>query len=102
MIISITRIPLPQPISVDMAKKEFLEVAPVFQNIEGLLRKQFLVSDDGKTVGGVYLWRERDSARQFNDGILKGMIKSKFGVEPEIEYFETPVVVDNIAQEIQS
>ncbi len=102
MITTITRIPLPDSITLEAAKSSFMEVAPVFQNIEGLIRKQFLLADDGNLVGGVYLWRDRASAVNFNENILTGMIKSKFGVEPQIEYFETPVVVDNETGEIKT
>lgn len=102
MITTITRISLPESITLEAAKNSFMEVAPVFQNIEGLIRKQFLMADDGNQVGGVYLWFNRESAINFNENILKDMIKSKFGVEPQIEYFETPVVVDNEAQEIRT
>jgi len=43
-----------------------------------------------------------EEARAFSEGTLRPMIKEKFGAEPSIEYFEVPVVVDNLSGEIIS
>ena len=100
MITSITRFQLPPGISTETVKKGFLEVAPKFKHPSGLLRKYFLVSEDGKTGGGVYLWNSMEEARTFSEGVLRPMIKDKFQVEPSIEYYDAPVVVDNVTDEI--
>src|SRR5262249_40643792 len=100
MITSITRFQLPPGIPTVAIKKGFLEVAPKFQHPSGLLRKYFLISEDGKTGGGVYLWDSMEEARTFSEGVLRPMIKDKFQVEPSIEYYEAPVVVDNLTSEI--
>jgi len=84
----------------DAVKSGFLEVAPFFRNRSGLLRKYFLLSDDGATGGGVYLWTSRQAARDFSEGTIRPMIKEKFRVEPSITYFDTSVVVDNVSSEI--
>ena len=100
MTTSITRFPLPPGVPNDAIKNGFLEVAPHFQHPSGLMRKYFLISEDGKTGGGVYLWKSMEQARAFSEGVLRSMIKEKFKVEPSIEYFEAPVIVDNITGEI--
>ena len=41
-----------------------------------------------------------EEARTFSEGVLRKMIKDKFQVEPSIEYYEAPVVVDNVTSEI--
>jgi len=68
----------------------------------GLLRKYFIVSADGATGGGVYLWTSGQRARDFSEATIRPMIKERFHVEPSITYFETPVIVDNIASQILS
>ena len=93
---------LPAGVPADAVKRGFLEVAPYFKTPPGLLRKYFLLSDDGATGGGVYLWTSRQSARDFFEGTLRPMIQEKFHVEPSIAYFDTPVVVDNVSSEILS
>ena len=100
MITSITRFPLPPGVPTAAIKKGFVEVAPKFQQPSGLLRKYFLIAEDGKTGGGVYLWSSMEEARTFSEGVLRPMIRDKFKVEPSIEYFDAPVIVDNVTSEI--
>jgi len=100
MTTSITRFQLPSGVPTEAVKKGFAEVAPRFKQPPGLLRKYFLISEDGKTGGGVYLWNSREEARTFSEGVLRSMIKDKFKVEPSIEYYESPVIVDNLTGEI--
>jgi hypothetical protein len=100
MITSLTRFQLPSGVPTEAIKNGFLEVAPHFKHPAGLLRKYFLVSEDGKTGGGVYLWNSMEAARTFSEGALRTMIRDKFRVEPSIEYYESPVVVDNVTSEI--
>ncbi|MBO0696067.1 MAG: YdhR family protein [Verrucomicrobia bacterium] len=100
MITSITRFQLPPGIPTEAIRKGFLEVAPKFKHPSGLLRKYFLISEDGKTGGGVYLWNSMEQARTFSEGVLRPMIRDKFQVQPSIEYYDAPVVVDNVTSEI--
>ena len=100
MTTSITRFQLPSGIPTEKVKNGFLEVAPKFKHPTGLLRKYFLISEDGKTGGGVYLWNSMEEARTFTEGVLRKMIRDKFQVEPSIEYYEAPVIVDNVTSEI--
>jgi hypothetical protein len=83
-----------------MVKKGFEMVAPKFKNPLGLVRKYFLISEDGKTGGGVYLWNSMEEARAFSENVLRPMIKEKFQVECSIEYYDVPVIVDNLTSEI--
>jgi hypothetical protein len=100
MITSITRFQLPPGVPVEVIKNSYREVAPKFKQPSGLLRKYFLISEDGKTGGGVYLWNSMEQARAFSEGVIRPMIREKFKLEPSIEYYEAPVVVDNITSEI--
>jgi hypothetical protein len=98
----IIQYPLPPGASIDVVKSGFVKVAPFFHGPHGLLRKYFLLSDDGTSGGGVYLWTSRQAARDFTEATIRPMIQEKFHVDPSITYFETPVVVDNISSEILS
>jgi len=102
MTTAIIQFPLPPGAPIDAVKSGFLEVAPFFQGPPGLLRKYFLLSDDGATGGGVYLWTTRQTAQDFSETTIRPMIKEKFHVEPSITYFETPVIVDNVSSQILS
>ena len=94
--------PLPPGAPIEAVKSGFLEVAPFFQAPPGLLRKYSLLSHDGATGGGVYLWTSRETAHDFSEATIRPMIKERFHVEPVITYFETPVIVDNVSSQILS
>jgi len=98
----IIQYPLPPGAPIDAVKGGFTDVAPFFQRPPGLLRKYFLLSDDGAIGGGVYLWTARQTAYDFSEATIRPMIKERFHVEPSITYFETPVIVDNVLSQILS
>ena len=41
-----------------------------------------------------------DEARTFSEGVFRPMIRDKLHVQPSIEYFDAPVIVDNVTSEI--
>lgn len=102
MITAITTFRLPEPITREEARRIFLSTAPKYQGVTGLLRKCYLLSEDGTTVGGVYLWNSRAEAEAMYTESWREFVREKYGTDPSVTYFETPVVVDNVAHEIFS
>ncbi len=80
---------------VEALKEIFAASVPKYQQVPGLLRKYYLLSDDGDTAGGVYLWKSRADAEALYTPEWKQMIKEKYGAEPDLRYFESPVILDN-------
>ena len=91
----VTRFQLPAGISAEQLRAAFEEAAPAFRNVPGLVRKQFLHSKDCRTAGGVYLWNDERAALAFMNERVAPMIRAKFRVEPVIEFYASPVVVEN-------
>lgn len=85
---------LPETLSVDQAREAFVAAAPEFQEPKELVRKYFLLSEDGVSAGGVYLWTSEEAARAAHK-TYSGIIKERFGNEPTVTFFHSPVVVDN-------
>jgi hypothetical protein len=102
MITALVQFRLPQPITREKAKDTFLGSAPKYREVPGLVRKYYVLSQDGATAGGVYLWRSRADAERLYTDEWKGVVRSRYGAEPTITYFESPVVVDNQTNEIVS
>ena len=100
MITTIVNIKRPTPMSLDKAREVFMTTAPKYRDVPGLIRKYYLLSEDGFTAGGVYLWESRDGAEAMYNPAWFAFIREKYGVDPEVFYFESPVVVDNLAGEI--
>jgi hypothetical protein len=100
MITALVQFKLPQPVTREKAKEIFSSTAPKYREVHGLIRKYYLLSEDGKTGGGVYLWRSREDAEHFYTDDWKRFIAEKYGAESSVHYFSTPVVVDNLTGEI--
>lgn len=100
MITAITNFKLPKPVTREEAQKIFLSTAPNYQNVPGLFRKCYIVSDDGESVGGIYLWNSRAEAEAMYTESWKNFVREKYGTEPTVTYFDTLVVVDNVSNEI--
>ena len=100
MVTAFVQFKLPSAMNRDQAKEVFMSTAPKYQAAPGLIRKYYLLSEDGGTAGGVYLWQSKEDAEQLYTQEWKNFVKEKYGGEPTIVYFHSPVVVDNLTQEI--
>ncbi len=94
MITAIVRFPLPQDLSPEKVKAAYEHSAPQFREAAGLIRKYYLHGSD-HTGGGVYLWESREAAEAIYSDAWRQRIAERFGAAPQIEYFDTPVIVDN-------
>ena len=96
MITAIVRYTLPASIDHDACLAHFAKIAPGFREAKGLLSKHFIWNEGG-TAGGVYQWKTFEDAKAFYSGPwLKGIVE-RYGMEPEIEFFDVFAVTDNPA-----
>jgi hypothetical protein len=102
MIIAITTFRLSKPITRSEARNLFLSTAPTYQGVTGLFRKHYVLSQDGSTAGGIYLWNSQAEAEAMYTDSWKAFVREKYGTEPSVTYLDSPVVVDNVTQEIRS
>ena len=102
MITAIVEFKLPQAITTLRAKEIFLSTAPKYRGMPGLIRKYYFLTPDGATAGGIYLWESREDADRLYTGEWKAFVRGKYGSDPVVKYLETPVVVDNVLNEIIS
>ena len=100
MITALVQFRLPEPVTPERARELFLGSAPNYLGVDGLVRKYYLLSADGGSAGGAYLWRTRSGAESFYSAAWQQMIEERYGATPTVTYFETPVVVDNLVGEI--
>lgn len=100
MITVFTTFVLPKPITREEARTIFLSTAPKYRGVQGLFRKIYVLSQDGGTAGGVYLWNSRAEAEAMYTESWRSFVREKYGIDPTVTYFESPVVVDNVTQQI--
>ena len=79
-------------------------VAPKFEGMPGLIRKNFVFDGDNGVGGGVYTWETREAAEKVyaEGGPWRAAIRNLYGVDPDITIFETPVIVDNEVGKIRT
>jgi len=100
MITTLTTFKLPKPITREEASTIFQSTAPKYREVKGLVRKQYVLSEDGGTAGGIYLWKSRADAEAMYTDEWRSFVRGKYGTDPSVTYFESPVVVDNVTGEI--
>jgi len=71
------------------------EVAPRWRAEADLIRKTFIYDAAAGLAGAFYLWKNRASAELAHGEAWRRRIRSTYGSEPSVRYFETPLVVDN-------
>ena len=95
MITEVVLFDLPEGITREQVAAFFRQNAPKWRANPDLIRKNYLYDPAARRGGGAYLWPDIDAARRAHDAAWCENIRKTFGSEPEFQYFETPVVVDN-------
>lgn len=68
---------------------------PAWKENRNLLHKSFLYDPEHDVGGGIYLWNSIDAAKSAHGPAFQNRIQEVFGSQPEIRYFESPVVINN-------
>ena len=102
MITAVTTFRLPKPLTREEARSIFRSTAPLYRGVPGLFRKTYVLSEDGMTAGGIYFWSSREEAEALYTDAWRARARDKYGADPTVTYFESPVVVDNVAEQTLS
>lgn len=94
MITATVRYKLPSPIDYAACRAHFHRIAPGFRGVKGLISKHFIWSASG-WAGGVYQWETLEEARAFYESSWLDGIVERYGMRPEIEFYEVFALTDN-------
>lgn len=94
----VTIVTFATPASGDSPRGVIEASAPGYQSVAGLRRKYFI--GNAEIAGGVYEWQDRASAEQFFDEAWRTRMLTNYGSIPQVQYFDAPCLVDNVAKEI--
>lgn len=94
MITALIQFDFPPGTTVAEAAELFKQSAPEFRAMPGLIRKYCLFGGDSNVIG-VCLWEDRGSAERSLDDEWRKKMSQRYGSEPQVSYYATPVVVDN-------
>src|SRR5258707_3386636 len=95
MITTLVQFQLSSPIALAEATRRFEETAPKYKNLPGLIRKYYIRSEDGRIVGGVYLWRTRQAAELLYSAECLQRVEKVYAAKSALTSFASPAVVDN-------
>ena len=94
MITATVRYQLPPHIDDAACREHFHKIAPGFRQVKGLLSKHFICSEGG-WAGGVYQWERLEDAKAFYSGPWLEGIVQRYGMPPQIDFYEVFAVTDN-------
>ena len=97
MITEIVTFKLPADSKREEVLAAFDKTAPVWGQNPDLIRKNYLYDAEAGIAGGVYLWKEKAHALKWHGEEFRQRVKDLYGAVPASQFFETPIVVDNLA-----
>ncbi len=99
MIIVIVRFKISPDVTESALEEKFIASSEMYRTAPGLIRKNYLSDLKNKIAGGVYCFDTIENARNWFDDNRIEWLTQKYS-KPEINFYDNPVVVDNISNEI--
>ena len=84
---------MPKKMDIERVAKNVGEGPEFYLDAPGLITKSWVVSEDGMTLGGIYLWKDKKSAMDWYEGTGKARLEA-IGVEPKMTFFESFALTD--------
>jgi hypothetical protein len=100
MITATVRYKLPSHIDYAACREHFHKIAPGFREVKGLISKHFIWSESG-WAGGVYQWERIEDAKAFYTGPWLDGIVQRYGMKPQIDFYEVFAVTDNARGKVE-
>lgn len=100
MITEIVLFRIPVGMTREEAVAKYRLSIPTWQANSDLLRKAFLFDEESRRGGAVYHWKNIEAAKLGHGAEFQKRIQATFGSQPEFQYFETPIVLDNTTKQV--
>lgn len=95
MITEIVKFPLPVGTTRDELLDRYRKTVDRWKNNPDLIRKHYFFDEGTATGGGVYVWMDFEAQQRWHGDEYRELIRTHYGSEPQIECFDTLIVVDN-------
>ena len=99
MFVVIVKFKISDDIDNNSIKEKFKETAPMYQETNGLIRKNYLFNESKNMAGGVYIFNNSENAHAWFDESRIQWLTDRYS-EPERTYFDCPVEVNNDSNKI--
>jgi hypothetical protein len=101
VVVTQTNFNLSSEFTKERARQVFADAGQKFLGMKGLVRKYFMLTEeDGGTASSIYLWEDRSYPEGFYTDEWYDFIEEKYGHRPTVSYFDCPVIVDNLTDQI--
>ena len=100
MITEIVLFRLPEGMTREDAIAKYRLTVPTWQANPDLIRKAFLYDETSRGGGAVYHWTNMEAAKLAHGLEFQKRIQATYGCEPELQYFETPIIIDNTTKQV--
>jgi hypothetical protein len=97
VIVELVTFPAPPDAGWDDILSEARHVVPKWRANPQLVRKHFLLSEDGAQCAGLYIWPSREAAEAAHDAAWRAGVEKRTGAAPVIRYFALQMLLDNEA-----
>ena len=101
MIIVIVTFKISPDVTESTLKDKFMESSGLYKDTPGLIRKNYLSDVKNNTAGGVYCFDTLENAQNWFDDKRIEWLTQRYS-KPEINFYNNPIVIDNISNEIIS
>ncbi|MEM6925537.1 MAG: hypothetical protein AAF602_01315 [Myxococcota bacterium] len=85
--VTIVRVPAPWYATRGMIVRRMRRAVPEYEALDGLIRKDFVLTDD-RQLGGLYRWASREAADAFFDDLWHADIEDRYGVPADLLEFD--------------
>ena len=100
MITEIVLFDLPAGMSREEAIAKYRLSVPGWRANPDLIRKTFLFDEGSRRGGAVYNWKSVEPAKLGHGPEFQKRIQATFGSQPQFQYFETPIIIDNTTNQV--
>lgn len=97
MIVELVTFKAPPGADWDDILKDARATVPRWRANPALMRKHYLLSDDGQECAGLYIWPTQEAAEAAHDTAWRAGVEKRTGAAPTIRYFELQMLLDNEA-----
>jgi len=94
MIVVVVTFKLSSEIDSISLKEKFIETSTIYQDTVGLIRKNYISDTENNSAGGVYCFDTMENAKSWFDEERVQWITDRYS-KPKLNFYESPVIVDN-------
>jgi hypothetical protein len=100
LIVTVVRFSVRPGIGLSDLENLFADSIDKFVGMGGLKIKYFMKAAEDPIGASVYLWNSMDDARNFFTEEWMEFMQAKYGDRPQLDYFDCPIVIDNLHEEV--